>query len=58
MSVATLLSRAQLGTAAPEVTIEVFLSGGLPSFSVVGMPETLMLSLTTIGTPCSGAVRS
>jgi magnesium chelatase family protein len=35
-----LQSRAQLGTDAPPVTIEVFLSGGLPSFSVVGMPET------------------
>ena len=40
MSLAILRSRAQLGTDAPPVTIEVFLSGGLPSFSVVGMPET------------------
>lgn len=40
MSLAILQSRAQLGTDAPPVTIEVFLSGGLPSFSVVGMPET------------------
>lgn len=40
MSLAILRSRAQLGIAAPEVTIETFLSGGLPSFSVVGMPET------------------
>lgn len=40
MSLAILKSRAQLGTDAPPVTIEVFLSGGLPSFSVVGMPET------------------
>ena len=40
MSLAILHSRAQLGTDAPPVTIEVFLSGGLPSFSVVGMPET------------------
>ncbi len=40
MSVAILLSRAQIGTAAPRVTIEVFLSGGLPGFSVVGMAET------------------
>ncbi len=39
MSLAILRSRAQLGTDAPPVTIEVFLSGGLPSFSVVGMPE-------------------
>lgn len=40
LSIAILKSRAQQGTDAPPVTIEVFLSGGLPRFSVVGMPET------------------
>ena len=40
MSLAILRSRAQLGSDAPPVTIEVFLSGGLPVFSIVGMPET------------------
>ncbi len=40
VSLAILMSRAQLGTGAPLVTIEVFLSGGLPSFSIVGMAET------------------
>lgn len=40
MSLAILNSRAQLGTNAPPVSIEVFLSGGLPSFSIVGMAET------------------
>ena len=40
MSIAILKSRAQIGTDAPPVTIEVYLSGGLPGFSVVGMPET------------------
>ena len=40
MSIAILKSRAQIGTDAPPVTIEVYLSGGLPVFSVVGMPET------------------
>ncbi len=40
MSLAILKSRAQLGTDAPPVSIEVFLSGGLPVFSIVGMPET------------------
>ncbi|MGB5352148.1 MAG: YifB family Mg chelatase-like AAA ATPase [Woeseia sp.] len=40
MAVAILYSRAQLGVDAPLVTIEVFLSGGLPTFSIVGMPET------------------
>lgn len=40
MSLAILHCRAQYGTAAPAVTIEVFLSGGLPVFTVVGMIET------------------
>jgi magnesium chelatase family protein len=40
VSLAILKSRAQFGTQAPLVTIEVFLSGGLPSFSIVGMAET------------------
>jgi len=39
VSLAILQSRAQLGVTAPAVTIEVFLSGGLPKFSVVGLPE-------------------
>ena len=39
MSLAILKSRAQLGVTAPAVTIEVFLSGGLPRFSIVGLPE-------------------
>jgi magnesium chelatase family protein len=37
---AVVASRAQLGVLAPPVTIEVFLSGGLPHFSIVGLPET------------------
>jgi magnesium chelatase family protein len=40
VSIAILTSRAQIGTDAPAVTIEVFLSGGLPGFSIVGLPET------------------
>ena len=40
MGIAILTSRAQLGTDAPRVTVEVFLSGGLPGFSIVGMAET------------------
>ena len=40
MGLAILHCRAQCGTVAPRVTIEVFLSGGLPSFSIVGMAET------------------
>lgn len=40
MSVATIFSRAQDGINAPLVTVEVHLSRGLPSFSIVGLPET------------------
>lgn len=40
MSLAIVQCRAQLGIDAPPVTVEVFLSGGLPSFSIVGMAET------------------
>jgi magnesium chelatase family protein len=39
-SLAVLKSRAQLGVDAPAVTIEVFLSGGLPTISIVGLAET------------------
>jgi len=40
MSLAILHCRAQCGADAPPVTIEVFLSGGLPAFTIVGMAET------------------
>ena len=40
MSLAVLKSRAQLGIEAPLVSIEVHLSNGLPSLSIVGLPET------------------
>ncbi|MBD2857918.1 YifB family Mg chelatase-like AAA ATPase [Spongiibacter sp. KMU-158] len=40
MSLATTLSRARLGISAPQVTVEVHLSGGLPCFQIVGLPET------------------
>lgn len=40
MSLAILHCRAQYGTDAPPVTIEIFLSGGLPAFTIVGMAET------------------
>ncbi len=39
MPLATVLSRAQVGLDAPLVSIEVDLSNGLPSISVVGLPE-------------------
>ncbi|HEX5788391.1 MAG TPA: YifB family Mg chelatase-like AAA ATPase [Woeseiaceae bacterium] len=38
--IAILHSRAQVGTLAPPVAIEVLLSGGLPVFNIVGMPAT------------------
>ena len=40
MSFALVRSRAQFGTDAPGVRVEVYLSGGLPGFSIVGMAET------------------
>lgn len=39
MSLAVVHSRAQVGVDAPEVTVEVHLSNGLPSLSTVGLPE-------------------
>lgn len=39
MSLAIALTRAQEGVAAPLVTVEVHLSGGLPGTSIVGLPE-------------------
>ena len=40
MSLARVLTRAQLGIEAPLVIVEVHLSAGLPSLSLVGLPET------------------
>ena len=39
MSLALVHSRAQAGVNAPEVRIEVHLSGGLPAVSIVGLPD-------------------
>lgn len=39
MSVATVLSRSTQGMNAPLVTVEVFITGGLPRFSIIGLPE-------------------
>jgi len=39
MSLALVRTRAQVGVTAPEVTVEVHLAGGLPSTTVVGLPE-------------------
>jgi magnesium chelatase family protein len=40
MSLTQLQTRAQLGIDAPEVRVEVHISNGLPTFTVVGLPET------------------
>lgn len=40
MSLAVLKSRALAGMEAPQVTVEVHLANGLPSFTIVGLPET------------------
>ncbi|EGF31099.1 MG(2+) chelatase family protein / ComM-like protein [Oxalobacteraceae bacterium IMCC9480] len=40
MSLAVLKSRALAGMQAPQVTVEVHLANGLPSFMIVGLPET------------------
>src|SRR6266852_5007107 len=40
MSLAVLHSRALSGLEAPEVTVEVHLANGLPSFTIVGLPDT------------------
>jgi magnesium chelatase family protein len=40
LSLAVVYSRAQEGIAAPLVTVEVHLANGLPSLSIVGLPET------------------
>lgn len=40
MSLATIRSFANLGVAAPEVSVEAHLSNGVPQFAIVGLPET------------------
>ncbi len=40
MALARLISRGQSGLAAFEVTVEVHLAGGLPAFTVAGLPST------------------
>jgi len=40
MSLAVINTRAKLGLDAPQVSVEVHLSNGLPTFNIVGLPET------------------
>ncbi|NPB90399.1 magnesium chelatase domain-containing protein, partial [Shigella sonnei] len=39
MSLAVVRSRAPASGRAPDVTVEVHLANGLPSFSIVGLPD-------------------
>ncbi|HKQ30122.1 MAG TPA: YifB family Mg chelatase-like AAA ATPase, partial [Burkholderiales bacterium] len=39
MSLSIVHSRAQVGLDAPDVTVEVHITGGLPALSIVGLPE-------------------
>ncbi|WP_028116536.1 YifB family Mg chelatase-like AAA ATPase [Ferrimonas senticii] len=39
MAIARVQSRGQLGVTAPAVVVETHLGGGLPSFTIVGLPE-------------------
>ncbi len=39
---ATVLSRAQTGMEAPQVSVEAHVGAGLPMFSIVGLPETVV----------------
>ena len=42
MPIATILSRAQFGMDAPQVCVEVDIGNGLPSFTIVGLPEAVV----------------
>lgn len=39
MSLASVFSRASVGIDAPQVNVEVHITGGLPKFNIVGLPE-------------------
>lgn len=42
MTIAIIFSRAQYGMQAPQVAVEVDISAGLPSFTIVGLPEAVV----------------
>lgn len=42
MSLALVKSRASIGLNAPQVTVETHITGGLPRFTIVGLPETVV----------------
>jgi len=45
MSLSIVHSRAQVGVEAPAVTVEVHLANGLPSLTMVGLPEAAVKAL-------------
>ncbi len=51
MSLAIVYSRALNGMQAPEVVVEVHLANGLPSFTIVGLPETEEKKVKTVCEP-------
>ena len=42
MSLANIMSRASVGIEAPPVQVEVHITGGLPKFAIVGLPEAIV----------------
>ena len=59
MSYASINTRAQLGLAAPSVSVEVHLSNGLPCFSIVGLPERQCARVVSVcGPPWSIVILS
>ena len=53
MSLAVTLSRAQEGIAAPQVVVEVHLSGGLPATNIVGLPEAAVRDRVRVAIQCT-----
>mgnify|MGYP000944130344 CR=1 FL=1 len=54
MSLATVASRALAGIDAPEVAVEVHLGPGLPSFTIVGLPDAEVREATLVEPQGSG----
>lgn len=51
MGLAIINSRACIGVEAPEVTVEVHISNGMPGFCLVGLPETTV-TVTSLNYNC------
>jgi dTDP-4-dehydrorhamnose 3,5-epimerase-like enzyme len=59
MTLATIRSRALSGMSAPAVLVEVHLANGLPSFTIVGLPDTeVQYKCSDVYAPdCDGGIR-